>query len=113
MSRPEHLHGDDCPDALRILEALARGRELPGIEPTETGAWVDWDELLGSWLSSTEKATVMIASGVARAERQGGLPYGVIPAVGAALAGLSTNRSLPQRSGMGALPALPDLGPDL
>ncbi len=76
-----HLHRDDCPQALAALAAaLWAKRNDPaalleiGYEATESGAWVDWDRLLASWLSSTEKAAVVMAWGIARAERQGGWP---------------------------------------
>lgn len=76
-----HLHRDDCPRALAVLaEAVAARRVDPvglaaiGYEPTEHGVWVDWDALERSWLSSTECAAVIVARGVAAAERQGGWP---------------------------------------
>jgi hypothetical protein len=71
-----HLHADDCPQALGVLAAVVGSRrELPGgYEPTEHGVWVDWDELEASWLSSTERAAVIVARGIAAAERHGGWP---------------------------------------
>ena len=75
------MHRLDCPAALGILEAVAAGRMLAGVEATETGAWVDWDLLVESWLSSTERAAVVIAAGVAAAERHGGLPPRLADAV--------------------------------
>lgn len=76
-----HLHRDDCPRALAVLaETLVARRHDPvgieaiGFKPTESGAWVDWDRLEHSWLSSTERAAVIVARGVAAAERQGGWP---------------------------------------
>ena len=71
-----HLHLDDCPQALAVLRALLghrpeRAAEI-GYQPTEHGAWVDWDALEHSWLSSTERAAVVVARGIAMAERQGG-----------------------------------------
>lgn len=85
MSR-DHLHLDDHPDTLAVLGALLAGRpdrqEL-GYEPTEHGAWVDWDTLTTGRLSSTENATVHVARGIAIAERHHGLPPKVRPADGA------------------------------
>ena len=80
MSR-EHLHLEDCPHTLELLGALFahRGDDARriGYEATEHGAWVDWEALLASWLSSSEKAAVRIAWGAAGAERSGGLPPAV------------------------------------
>jgi hypothetical protein len=81
----QHLHRDDCPAAIAVFEAVAAGRSLPGVERTDVGLWVDWDELDGSWLSSTERAAVTIARGLSVAERCGGLPPRVAPAVTAAV----------------------------
>ena len=82
-----HLHHDDTPAALAILSDLLDHRAgFPeGYEPTEHGAWVDWDALDRSWLSSTEKATLHIARGCAIAERHGGLPLEVAGSVRAAV----------------------------
>lgn len=73
-----HLHRDDYPDTLRLLEDLlalrlrqGAGDEL-GFERTESGAWVDWDRLVSSHLSSTEVAVAHITRGVAVLERSGG-----------------------------------------
>ena len=76
MTGREHLHHDDTPSALAILADLLdhRARFPAGYEPTGTGAWVDWDALGCSWLSSSEVAVVHIARGCAIAERHGGLP---------------------------------------
>lgn len=68
-----HLHRDDCPATLELLRALIGDRSIDGWEPTAEGAFVGWDELTSSYLSSTEKATVNIARGCAVAERSGGL----------------------------------------
>ncbi len=90
--RREHLHRDDCPAALGVLGVLfaRRPRQAAevGYEPTEQGAWVDWDALERSWLSSTERAAVWVVRGVAAAERRGGwapgLQRALVDAVGAA-----------------------------
>ena len=80
MSRV-HLHADDHPHALAVLaETLLAGRHDPvglaaiGFEARGHGAWVDWDQLEHSWLSSTERAAVVVARGIAVAERHGGWP---------------------------------------
>jgi len=73
-----YLHPDDYPWTNVILAVVASAglgaqREVPGYTPEpEGGATVDWDRMLGSWLSSTEKAAVHIARGLAIAERHGG-----------------------------------------
>jgi hypothetical protein len=83
MAGREHLHHDDVPATLAILADLLDHRStLPdGYELTEHGAWVDWEALGRSWLSSTEVAAVHIARGCAIAERHGGLPLSVAGAV--------------------------------
>ena len=80
-SQRVHLHADDYRVTLRLLaEILLARRHDPvgladiGYERSEYGVWVDWDRLEGSWLSSTECAAVVVARGVAAAERQGGWP---------------------------------------
>jgi hypothetical protein len=79
MARGEHLHHDDVPSTLAILaDLLDHLSTVPdGYELTEHGAWVDWEALGRSWLSSTEIAAVHIARGCAIAERHGGLPLSV------------------------------------
>jgi hypothetical protein len=73
-----YLHPDDYPWANVILALVASNglgvqRDVPGYTPEpEGGATVDWDRMLGSWLSSTEKAAVHVARGLAIAERSGG-----------------------------------------
>ncbi|MHB1533070.1 MAG: hypothetical protein ACYC1D_00345 [Acidimicrobiales bacterium] len=91
MAGREHLHHDDVPSTLAILADLLDHRStLPdGYELTEHGAWVDWDALRRSWLSSTEVAVVHIARGCAIAERHGGLPLSVAGAVREAVEELS------------------------
>jgi hypothetical protein len=71
-----HLHRVDHPLTLDILsELLDRpGRPPDGYERTDQGAWVDWDALSRSYLSSTEIAVIHIAHGCSIAERHGGLP---------------------------------------
>jgi len=74
-----HLHLDDYPDTLQLLAELVNGRSAEewrcvGYESTEHGAWVDWDALADSWLSSTEKAIVYIARGCATLERAPAVP---------------------------------------
>jgi hypothetical protein len=78
-----HYHFEDYPETLAVLAAVAAGRDLTGIgyEPGEFGAEIDWEALTSSWLSSTEEAAVHIARGVALAERAGGLPPHIAPAV--------------------------------
>jgi hypothetical protein len=67
-----HLHVEDHSATLALLLEVLNGRSIEGYEPTEHGAWVDWDALASGWLSSTEKAVVQIARGCAVLERQGG-----------------------------------------
>ena len=70
-----HLHHDDVPDTLALLKALLvddRSKVPPGYVLSTTGAEIDWDLLLESWLSTTEKAVVHIAHGCAILERHGG-----------------------------------------
>lgn len=68
-----HLHRDDCPAALGLVAAVCNRPQPPdGFELTEYGAWVDWDALASSFLSTTEKAALRVAEGLATAERAGG-----------------------------------------
>ena len=76
-----HLHRDDCPQALAVLEAVLNGRPHPDFAPTETGAYVDWELLRRSFLSSTETGAVIIAEGIARIEQAGRIPPNIAPAV--------------------------------
>lgn len=73
-----HLHRDDCPETLKLLDGLLghRGGNVQdiGYKPTPTGAWVDWDLLAGSYLSTTERAVLLIAHGCSTLERRGGTP---------------------------------------
>jgi hypothetical protein len=75
-ARREHLHRIDHPLTLDILsELLDRRASSPdGYERTDQGAWVDWDALSRTYLSSTEIAVIHIAHGCSIAERHGGLP---------------------------------------
>jgi hypothetical protein len=66
-----HLHKDDCPVTLGLLQAVIRGRPNDGFETTDSGAYVEWVEI-GARLSSTEDAVVRIAQGLAIIERHGG-----------------------------------------
>lgn len=68
----QHLHSDDCPVALGLLHAILRGRHHPAFEPTDVGAYVDWEGLAYSWLSSTERAAALIAQACSVLERHGG-----------------------------------------
>jgi hypothetical protein len=84
-----HLDHDDVPDTLALLHALLgdRTHSAPGYAPDETGADVDWDLLADGWLSTTEKAVVLIAHGCAILERHGGgLPVELRRQVRAAVA---------------------------
>jgi hypothetical protein len=83
MAERTHLHRLDHPLTLRILSRLLdrRSRLPAGYERSDQGAWVAWDALAGSYLSSTEIAVVHIARGCAVAERHGGMPPATIPVV--------------------------------
>jgi hypothetical protein len=100
-SRPQHLHRDDCPRALAVLDVLfghRQDREALGYRPDKHGAEVDWDLLTGGVLSSTEVAAVHVARGCAIAERHGGLPPGIAAVVTAA-----ATRALAGRTWVGPL----------
>jgi hypothetical protein len=70
----EHLHRDDVPETLALLNVLLGHRQtLPaGYRPDESGADVDWDLLADSYLSTSDRAVVHIAHGCAILERHGG-----------------------------------------
>jgi len=88
MSDPDHLHVDDVPDTLALLSAFVghqSNRAYAGYQPTEHGAYVDWDRLLASGLSSTEKAAVHIARGCQILERDGGAPPQLAAAIAVAV----------------------------
>jgi len=87
-----HLHADDYPTTLALLAELLQARRHDpvgladiGYEPSEHGVWVDWETLGRSWLSSTERAAVTVAQGIAAAERQGGWPTRLRRALAAAV----------------------------
>ena len=63
MSNLEQLHLGDNPLTIRVLGALFAGREVAGYVPLSSGAKVDWVGLAEGSLSTTEKATVLIACG--------------------------------------------------
>lgn len=65
------LHRADAPASLALLDQVCSSRPA-GWEPTEVGAVVDWDALASSHLSTTERAVVQIARGVAALEEHGG-----------------------------------------
>ena len=93
-SHARHLHREDYPGTIAVIEAVVRGRPVPGVAPTDAGLWVDWDELDRSWLSSTERAAVAIARGLAVAECCGGLPHEFAPAVTASVIDVVCGRRL-------------------
>lgn len=70
----EHLHTDDFPETLALLDRLLSDRDTPpaGYQPDESGADVDWELLAASYLSTSQKAVVHIAHGCAMLERHGG-----------------------------------------
>jgi hypothetical protein len=87
-----HLHLDDTPKALAVLDALLgqRGPALPGYVPDEWGADVERELLADSHLSTSEKATVHIARGCSVIEAHGGgLPSRARPEVLAATRALA------------------------
>lgn len=67
-----HYHRDDFPETISLIEAVRSHRRVPGIRPTEYGVEVSWPEVERSWLSTTEKATMQVARGLATLERNGG-----------------------------------------
>lgn len=76
-----HLHCDDTPLTLRLLDGLLghrHDRAEVGYRPDKWGAEVDWEQLTSGVLSTSEVAVVHIAHGCAIAERRGGpLPASV------------------------------------
>jgi hypothetical protein len=70
-----HLHRDDTPLTLRLLDGLLghrHDRAEVGYRPDQWGAEVDWDRLTSGVLSTSEVAVIHIAHGCAIAERHGG-----------------------------------------
>jgi hypothetical protein len=87
---PEFLHVKDCPNSIDILLAVRNGRDVPGIIPEPNGLEVDWVRVLDSWLSTTERAAVTMAQGLAVLERHGGgLPLHLHTPVRAAVANVT------------------------
>ena len=76
-----HLHRDDTPLTLRLLDGLLghrHDRAEVGYRPNNWGAEVDWERLTSGVLSTSEVAVIHIAHGCAIAERRGGpLPASV------------------------------------
>lgn len=112
MAERTHLHRLDHPLTLRILSKLLdhRSRLPAGYERSDEGAWIDWDALAGSYLSSTEVAVVHIARGCAIAERHGGLPPATVHPVQQAIDRLTGRRvgACQGRPGSAAGPANAD-----
>ena len=118
------LHRIDHPLTLGILSELLdrRGPPPDGYERTNQGAWVDWDALSRSYLSSTEIAVVHIAHGCSIAERHGGLPPATVLPVHQAICALTGDQAParwhrsgpPSRSAGGNPGAWPDpIGPEM
>ena len=70
----EHLHAVDYPLTIKILTELMPRRVVSGFSALPSGAAVDWIVLEDGKLSTTERATVTIARGIATIERCGGFP---------------------------------------
>lgn len=68
----DHLNRHDCPKALALLKSIIGGGTPAGWEPTAEGAWVDWQKLCDSYLSTTETAAVHVARAASIVERHGG-----------------------------------------
>lgn len=70
-----YLHVANAPSSLSILNALFTHRltPLPGWEPDDTGASVDWEALAGGCLGPSEKCVVLFARACASAELYGGM----------------------------------------
>jgi hypothetical protein len=75
MTRPIHYHQDDYPHTLAMINALVGRRrdaaEL-GYEPTEYGAFIDFDALTTGKLSTSERHVARAVQGLAGLERHGG-----------------------------------------
>ena len=85
------VHRRSCPHAIAIIEAVANGRDLPGVERDVDGhLTVAWDEAATSYLSTTEKAAMAIARAVELMESHGGgFPPGIARAVADAMGPLT------------------------
>jgi hypothetical protein len=94
-----HLHRDDAPLTLRLLDGLfghRHDRAEIGYRPDQWGAVVDWDRLTGGVLSTSEVAVVHMARGCAIAERHGGpLPPSVRGPLRAAINDLAPGNDRP------------------
>lgn len=91
----QHLHHDDHPATIGLVESVIHGRPLPGVEPTDAGVWINWDEVAASYLSSTEKATMQVARGLAVLERHGGSNGVINVALVDAVASICTDQRQP------------------
>lgn len=70
-----HLHREDYPQTLAVLNAVVGDRQIPTVwEPTDVGAHVDFDAAHDSFLSTTEVAVFDIARGIRTLEWHGGPP---------------------------------------
>lgn len=78
-----NLHVDDYPATIDLLRVLLGDKhDSPdGYRPHAHGITVDWSALDQSWLSTTEKAVVHIARGLATLEYRGTGPGSVDDAV--------------------------------
>jgi hypothetical protein len=86
MDSPTHLTERHHPHSLAVLRATFRRLTVNtgslSLEFTSHGAFVDWDAMLGErfWLSTRDKAAVLIARALADIEHGGGYPEGIIAA---------------------------------
>lgn len=100
MTLTTHLHRDDTPLTLRLLDGLLghrRDQAELGYYPDQWGAEVDWDRLTNGDLSTSEVAVVHIARGCAIAERHGGsLPASVRGPLRAVVNDLAPSTSRPR-----------------
>lgn len=99
MTLTTHLHRDDTPLTLRLLDGLLghrRDQAELGYYPDRWGAEVDWDRLTNGISSTSEVAVVHIARGCAIAERHGGsLPASVRGPLRAVVNNLAPRASRP------------------
>ena len=102
-----HLHRDDTPLTLRLLDGLLghrHDRAEVGYRPDQWGAEVDWDQLTSGVLSTSAVAVIHIAQGCAIAERHGGpLPASVRGPLRAVISDLAPGSDRPV-TGSGRLP---------